>query len=93
MFQSVLDDAAAVEIVSDFFHVLEPDTDLNAVINKGTLLKDIHIRYVMYQLLKSIKYLHSGNVIHRDLKVLNMILFYRNSTHTMLYTTCCICIY
>lgn len=46
-----------------------PDTDLHAVIKKGTLLKDIHKRYVMYQLLKAIKYLHSGNVIHRDQKV------------------------
>uniref|UniRef100_H3CUV4 Mitogen-activated protein kinase 15 n=1 Tax=Tetraodon nigroviridis TaxID=99883 RepID=H3CUV4_TETNG len=39
------------------------------VIKKGTLLKDVHKRYVMYQLLKAIKYLHSGNVIHRDQKV------------------------
>lgn len=39
------------------------------MIKKGTLLKDIHKRYVMYQLLKAIKYLHSGNVIHRDQKV------------------------
>lgn len=46
-----------------------PDTDLHAVIKKGTLLKDIHKRYVMYQLCKAIKYLHSGNVIHRDQKV------------------------
>lgn len=45
------------------------DTDLHAVIKKGTLLKDIHKRYVMYQLFKAIKYLHSGNVIHRDQKV------------------------
>lgn len=39
------------------------------MIKKGTLLKDIHKRYVMYQLFKAIKYLHSGNVIHRDQKV------------------------
>lgn len=45
------------------------DTDLHAVIKKGSLLKDIHKRYVMYQLLKATKYLHSGNVIHRDQKV------------------------
>ena len=45
------------------------DTDLHAVIKKGSLLKDVHKRYVMYQLLKATKYLHSGNVIHRDQKV------------------------
>lgn len=39
------------------------------MIKKGTLLKDIHKRYVMYQLFKAMKYLHSGNVIHRDQKV------------------------
>ncbi|XP_070702260.1 mitogen-activated protein kinase 15 [Pempheris klunzingeri] len=50
------------------------DTDLHAVIKKGTLLKDIHKRYVIYQLLKAIKYLHSGNVIHRDQKPSNVLL-------------------
>ncbi|XP_040909321.1 mitogen-activated protein kinase 15 [Toxotes jaculatrix] len=50
------------------------DTDLHAVIKKGSLLKDIHKRYVMYQLLKAVKYLHSGNVIHRDQKPSNVLL-------------------
>ncbi|XP_029023511.1 mitogen-activated protein kinase 15 isoform X2 [Betta splendens] len=50
------------------------DTDLHAVIKKGTLLKDIHKRYVMYQIFKAIKYLHSGNVIHRDQKPSNVLL-------------------
>ncbi|KAM9385332.1 mitogen-activated protein kinase 15 [Pholidichthys leucotaenia] len=50
------------------------DTDLHAVIKKGTLLKDIHKRYVMYQLFKAIRYLHSGNVIHRDQKPSNVLL-------------------
>uniref|UniRef100_UPI0037E7341F mitogen-activated protein kinase 15 n=1 Tax=Semicossyphus pulcher TaxID=241346 RepID=UPI0037E7341F len=50
------------------------DTDLHAVIKKGSLLKDVHKRYVMYQLLKAIKYLHSGNVIHRDQKPSNVLL-------------------
>ena len=48
---------------------LHADTDLHAVIKKGNLLKDVHKRYIMYQLLKATKYLHSGNVIHRDQKV------------------------
>uniref|UniRef100_A0A4W5L6T3 Mitogen-activated protein kinase 15 n=1 Tax=Hucho hucho TaxID=62062 RepID=A0A4W5L6T3_9TELE len=54
----------------DIYLVFEyMDTDLHAVIKKGNLLKDIHKRYVMHQLLKATKYLHSGNVIHRDQKV------------------------
>ncbi|CAL8296932.1 unnamed protein product [Lota lota] len=50
------------------------DTDLHAVIKKGSLLKDVHKRYIMYQLLKATKYLHSGNVIHRDQKPSNVLL-------------------
>lgn len=45
------------------------DTDLNAVICKGRLLKDTHKRYIIYQLLRATKFIHSGHVIHRDQKV------------------------
>jgi mitogen-activated protein kinase 15 len=45
------------------------EADLHNVIRKGTILKDTHKRYVIYQLLKAMKYLHSANVIHRDMKV------------------------
>lgn len=45
------------------------EADLHNVIRKGNILKETHKRYVMYQLLKAMKYLHSANVIHRDMKV------------------------
>ncbi|KAF7267290.1 hypothetical protein GWI33_019479 [Rhynchophorus ferrugineus] len=50
------------------------ETDLHNVIKRGNILKDIHKRYIMYQLLKAMKYIHSGNVIHRDLKPSNVLL-------------------
>ncbi|XP_056410480.1 mitogen-activated protein kinase 15-like [Hyla sarda] len=50
------------------------ETDLHAVIRKGNLLKDVHMRYILHQLLKATKFLHSGNVIHRDQKPSNILL-------------------
>ncbi|XP_063806477.1 mitogen-activated protein kinase 15, partial [Pseudophryne corroboree] len=59
----------------DIYLVFEyMETDLHAVIKKGNLLKDIHMRYIIYQLLKATKFLHSGNVIHRDQKPSNILL-------------------
>ena len=48
---------------------LRSEADLHNVIRRGNILKETHKSYVMYQLLKAMKYLHSANVIHRDMKV------------------------
>ncbi|KAI4581777.1 hypothetical protein MJG53_009302 [Ovis ammon polii x Ovis aries] len=62
-------DVIPAENNRDIYLVFESmDTDLNAVICKGTLLKDIHKRYIFYQLLRATKFIHSGRVIHRDQK-------------------------
>ncbi|XP_006775242.1 PREDICTED: mitogen-activated protein kinase 15 [Myotis davidii] len=63
-------DVIQAENDRDIYLVFEfMDTDLNAVICKGTLLKDVHKRYIFYQLLRAAKFIHSGRVIHRDQKV------------------------
>jgi len=49
------------------------ETDLHAVI-RANILEEIHKQYIIYQLLKSLKYMHSGNVLHRDLKPSNILL-------------------
>jgi len=49
----------------DIYLVFEyMETDLHAVIRAG-ILEDIHKQYVIYQLLKALKYMHSAQVIHR----------------------------
>lgn len=44
------------------------ETDLHAVI-RANILEDIHKQYVIYQVVKSLKYMHTADLVHRDLKV------------------------
>lgn len=48
-------------------------SDLHAVIRAG-ILADIHKKYITWQLLKSLKYLHSAGLLHRDIKPSNILL-------------------
>jgi len=58
----------------DIYLVFEHmETDLHAVI-RANILEDIHKQYTMYQLLKALKYMHSANVLHRDMKPSNLLL-------------------
>ncbi|XP_034524642.1 mitogen-activated protein kinase 15 isoform X9 [Ailuropoda melanoleuca] len=68
-------DVIRAENDRDIYLVFESmDTDLNAVICKGKLLRDVHKRYIIYQLLRATKFIHSGRVIHRDQKPSNILL-------------------
>merc|ERR1712190_555249 len=49
------------------------ESDLHAVI-RANILEDIHKQYIIYQLLKSLKYMHSGQMLHRDIKPSNILL-------------------
>lgn len=58
----------------DIYLVFEyMETDLHAVI-RANILEDIHKQYIIYQLLKSLKYMHSGELLHRDMKPSNLLL-------------------
>lgn len=36
---------------------------------RANILEEIHKQYVMYQLFKALKYMHSAELLHRDIKV------------------------
>ncbi|XP_074243362.1 mitogen-activated protein kinase 15 isoform X2 [Saimiri boliviensis] len=63
-------DVIRAENDRDIYLVFEcMDTDLNAVIRKGGLLQDVHVRSIFCQLLRATRFLHSGHIVHRDQKV------------------------
>ncbi|KAJ6795776.1 mitogen-activated protein kinase 16-like [Iris pallida] len=58
----------------DIYVVFElMESDLHQVIKANNDLTPEHHQYFLYQLLRSLKYIHSANVFHRDLKPKNIL--------------------
>lgn len=57
-----------VYLVTELF-----DTDLATVIRSKQTVSEDHGKYFIYQVLRGLKYVHSSNVVHRDLKPQNIL--------------------
>ena len=58
----------------DLYLVFEyMETDLHAVI-RANILEEIHKQYIMYQSFKALLYMHSAQLVHRDMKPSNLLL-------------------
>jgi serine/threonine protein kinase len=65
----------SLENFEDVYMILDlMETDLHRIIYSRQALTDDHVQYFVYQILRSLKYLHSANVFHRDLKPSNLLL-------------------
>lgn len=54
------------------------EADLHQIIRSGQPLSDAHYQSFIYQICCGLKYIHSANVLHRDLKPGTFIFIYHN---------------
>merc|ERR1719335_1106836 len=68
------------DVFKDMYILYElMDTDLHQIIRSSQPLSDEHCQYFIYQLLRGLKYIHSANVLHCDLKICDFGLARTNS--------------
>eukprot|EP00190_Bangiopsis_sp_CCMP1999_P001049 CAMPEP_0198733260 /NCGR_PEP_ID=MMETSP1475-20131203/44159_1 /TAXON_ID= ORGANISM="Unidentified sp., Strain CCMP1999" /NCGR_SAMPLE_ID=MMETSP1475 /ASSEMBLY_ACC=CAM_ASM_001111 /LENGTH=404 /DNA_ID=CAMNT_0044496533 /DNA_START=39 /DNA_END=1253 /DNA_ORIENTATION=+ len=69
-----LDTEAAYCDFKDMYMTTElMDTDLRRILNKEKILDEDQTKYIIYQIFKALKYLHSASIYHRDIKPANIL--------------------
>ncbi|KAG2295897.1 hypothetical protein Bca52824_042566 [Brassica carinata] len=69
------------DIFNDVYIVYElMDTDLQRILRSNQTLSHDQCRFIVYQLVRGLKYVHSANILHRDLRPSNVLL---NSKHEL----------
>ena len=67
---SIFDDQQNAYLILDYY----PNKTLKELLDKRITLSEIEVKHYGFQLLLAIEYLHSKNILHRDLKLANILL-------------------
>jgi mitogen-activated protein kinase 15 len=75
----------------DLYLVFEyMEINLHAVI-KANILEEVHKKYVLYQILRALKYMHSGDLLHRSVNGCTHASIYLPSSSLRLQGARCLC--
>lgn len=64
------EDESNFYFVNDYF----PDGDLASQFEKNGIFTELSVKYILYQLLQAVTYLHENNVMHGDIKLENILI-------------------